>query len=861
MKAGGLLSDDMSSHIIHVDRSQSRCVSPRMDTLILNGSSVNRSQSRVVCPGPVSVSQTDSYNHCPSERWVCREIKMSPPNLGSQSQNRSASGLGRSQTISVRSISNQKPPIHDGVRRTTSAQVIVTHSPGASHETARASEQHFRNRPGSKPNCAEDEPLSPSLDATIENLNNLILELDPSFQPINCCVSGAKKSYIQSSNNRHLDQPSEDSSLDGHSPGILIYDEWDSRTPRNTQHNGSMSINGRDRVESPELRVHTSAISNIAPYHQMPNIPRYNMPNAGQTDSTSIFLHGVPSSSISSTPQFLSSSPDSRNAEMFTCQPTQSSKGTTVQIPFQVQEHLYASPASSISTSLLQGSQPIQMPTSSGYSASSADSLPTAPQQYGTLPISTGIRREPASSCLSISPGSNNLLKSCHAHRTRLTDSANSLLSTSPGRDTLGSSHSLLSDDGEAGRIYGSAGSTYGSSGSFANLQSPYLVSPSSVKSSLSEQLLHQTSGQPEYYQTMPHPRGATNPTSRHPTSGSMGGRVVQVHHDKTTYQIKEHPSSCPASAASSYSDIPLLLVNGSTQYLDQNSHRPKNKRLQSSSSSNLSLPINACSSIGSSKASSTTFLEDLPCDAQPTVKFVQDTTKYWYKPNMRRDQAIEMLKDKEPGSFIIRESSTYVGSFGLALKVPSSSLGNPEKKTGDSPIELVRHFLIEFSPKGVCLKGSPQEPFFGSLSALVYQHSITNMSLPCKLSLPRKEYFSEESSPDSMDITEPPLRKQVCKVLYLNSVTMESLTGPQAVLRAASITLEQQPRPGAIIVQFKVSERGVTLTDSKRKLFFRRHYAAGTVNHCGLDPLQRKWRKDNEPSRVRERPVSSPDH
>lgn len=48
-----------------------------------------------------------------------------------------------------------------------------------------------------------------------------------------------------------------------------------------------------------------------------------------------------------------------------------------------------------------------------------------------------------------------------------------------------------------------------------------------------------------------------------------------------------------------------------------------------------------------------------------------------------------------------------------------------------------MRHFLIEPSNKGVKLKGCNNEPVFGSLSALVYQHSITPLALPTKLLLP----------------------------------------------------------------------------------------------------------------------------
>ena len=56
------------------------------------------------------------------------------------------------------------------------------------------------------------------------------------------------------------------------------------------------------------------------------------------------------------------------------------------------------------------------------------------------------------------------------------------------------------------------------------------------------------------------------------------------------------------------------------------------------------------------------------------------------------------------------------------------------------------------------------------------------------------------------------------CNVLYINSVDMESLTGPQAIAKAISQTLATRPLPDATTVHFKVSAQGITLTDSHRK-------------------------------------------
>uniref|UniRef100_A0A452V2E0 Tensin 1 n=1 Tax=Ursus maritimus TaxID=29073 RepID=A0A452V2E0_URSMA len=214
--------------------------------------------------------------------------------------------------------------------------------------------------------------------------------------------------------------------------------------------------------------------------------------------------------------------------------------------------------------------------------------------------------------------------------------------------------------------------------------------------------------------------------------------------------------------------------------------------------------------------------------ETRAKVKFVQDTSKYWYKPEISREQ--------EP-----RDGVPLAGGGRMPRKVltPPVFLFIP----GDMTHELVRHFLIETGPRGVKLKGCPNEPNFGSLSALVYQHSIIPLALPCKLVIPNRDPTDESKDSSGPANSTTDLLKQgaACNVLFVNSVDMESLTGPQAISKATSETLAADPTPAATIVHFKVSAQGITLTDNQRKLFFRRHYPLNTVTFCDLDPQERK--------------------
>uniref|UniRef100_A0A1I8HI82 SH2 domain-containing protein n=1 Tax=Macrostomum lignano TaxID=282301 RepID=A0A1I8HI82_9PLAT len=160
--------------------------------------------------------------------------------------------------------------------------------------------------------------------------------------------------------------------------------------------------------------------------------------------------------------------------------------------------------------------------------------------------------------------------------------------------------------------------------------------------------------------------------------------------------------------------------------------------------------------------------------------KFVTDTSPMWYLPEASRDD----------------------GGYGLAVKVAEVPKGAPVRSE-DRDTELVRHFLIEPTSKGVRLKGCPNEPVFASLAALIYQHTVTQLALPCKLVLPpmpgsatsHQQHQQPADLVSGMDPLQILAQGAACNVLYLGAVDLESLSGAAGIAKAVDVILRCRDR------------------------------------------------------------------
>uniref|UniRef100_A0A8C3FEV5 Tensin 4 n=1 Tax=Chrysemys picta bellii TaxID=8478 RepID=A0A8C3FEV5_CHRPI len=584
------------------------------------------------------------------------------------------------------------------------------------------------------PNSDAVFTLSPTLDVSIENLNQLILEIDPTFQPLLLKPDSSKKYTAQptSPGNAAVTEKPDPDSLE------IKYIEM---TPARAKSHESMQ---------------GSASPCVTPLSMSPQGSCFLLARDNCTPNGSL---------VFSTPQ------------------TQPPTGSSPQTCYRVSECV------------------------------------SIPQRGQKDCISYG-----PNTLLATSPGLESLRKALYIGRAPQRTSRVSVLSTSPGSDTsymLGSTQSLLNDDSDAYQPAHRSAESPLSVGSFG---SPCLASPGIQ-------------------------------VDRFGDAFSPGSNSNKVNNSSSPPLQKGHASSCPPSIVNSMADIPILLVNGCLEHGETSPRMGKDFQR----SVKQTIPPNSSSSSGINslnKTSSETSLsfcsagkfvscamhEGMPLslagpskDGEPTMKFVMDTSKYWFKPSITRDQAIQLLKEAEPGAFLMRDSTSYRGSFGLAMKVLSSpsELNSP----GESYTDQVRHFLIESSAKGVHLKGASEEPYFGSLSAFVYQHAMTALALPCKLAIPTRELPALPTPHGSVCC----LHRFSCNVLYLNSVSVETLTGASAVQKAVSSTFELETPPTPTIVHFKVTEQGITLTDVQRKVFFRRHYPLAALSFCSMDPENRK--------------------
>ncbi|EUB55129.1 Tensin-1 [Echinococcus granulosus] len=234
--------------------------------------------------------------------------------------------------------------------------------------------------------------------------------------------------------------------------------------------------------------------------------------------------------------------------------------------------------------------------------------------------------------------------------------------------------------------------------------------------------------------------------------------------------------------------------------------------------------------------------------DSRHTLTQTNDLSYHWFRPSASRQEAIQMLINKEPGRFIIRASKSQPNSYALVVRVPLTA-GEFQKPQDTEP---VRTFLLNRVKGGdaVHLRGFESEPIFPSLAAFVHDHTIHQGALPVLLKLPMRSalssnYLAGQQSPLPGRQTLSGL-DFVCDVLYLGSMDVFPLQGESAVRRAVEQVLSQANNPNKGLKKKCEAtvlcsvDKGLTIVDKNSIRFTKKSIPANKILYCAYDPEER---------------------
>lgn len=264
--------------------------------------------------------------------------------------------------------------------------------------------------------------------------------------------------------------------------------------------------------------------------------------------------------------------------------------------------------------------------------------------------------------------------------------------------------------------------------------------------------------------------------------------RPVSTHLSENSYDIAEHRSCggipinsqlIPVKAESGHNISTVATTSSSTTgcstatsgsvHIGSDGSESSLSRVQPS----VCVPLSVCDKLGSNIQHSVAPLTS-PCSTShpsPPLRLssVPDelyelSRASWYRPNIPREEALEMLSRQPAGSFVIRDSGSHANCYALSVRfgaIPTGSAHHPFQPSNSSALSAypfsttgISHFLIQRTKTGVKLKGLDKE--WPSLSCLVLHLTVIPEMLPCALRLPKSTANPTFDPSDHTHLEEP---------------------------------------------------------------------------------------------------------
>lgn len=76
------------------------------------------------------------------------------------------------------------------------------------------------------------------------------------------------------------------------------------------------------------------------------------------------------------------------------------------------------------------------------------------------------------------------------------------------------------------------------------------------------------------------------------------------------------------------------------------------------------------------------------------------------------------------------------------------------------------------------------------------------------------------------------------CHVFYVTTVNVQDKTGLEAITHALTTNkaFQTKDNSGLLLIQFKVTSQGITLTDLGKKKFVRQQFPTASVSYCAIE-------------------------